>query len=89
MANRLRLPSSNFHVRPATSADVPAMTDTFLHSFNAPFWQYFIPDTTFNRKWWDEAFQMGLDDPTVRSFVVTDSDANDRVVAFSRWVPMS
>ena len=80
------LADSRFQIRPATKDDVPAMTDVFFHSFNAPFWQYFIPDTPYMRRWWDEAWTIGLDNPTDRTFVAVDTANSDKVIGFSRWM---
>ena len=38
------------------------------------------------RKWWSEAWQLGLDNPTDRTFVVEDTDNQNKLVAFSRWM---
>ncbi|KAF3769709.1 acyl-CoA N-acyltransferase [Cryphonectria parasitica EP155] len=76
---------SRFQIRPASTADVPAMTDVFFSAFNAPFWQYFMPDTPYMRGWMDRTWAKGLNYPTDRTFVVVDAEAGDRIVAFSRW----
>lgn len=86
MANTLKLAGPQFHIRPATKEDVPGLTDVFFHSFNAPFWQYFMPDNANNRKWWSEGWTISLENPTDRNFVVEDTQANNRIVAFSRWI---
>ena len=79
-------PSSQFRIRPAKKDDSSAMTDVFFHSFNAKFFQYFIPDTTWNREWWDAAWALSIDNPTDRNFVIEDTAHGDRIVAFSRWM---
>ncbi len=38
------------------------------------------------RKWWHEAWLMGLNNPTDRTFVVEDTENDNRIVAFSRWM---
>lgn len=80
------LADSRILIRPATKDDIKDMTDVFFYSFNAPFWQYFIPDTPYFRGWWDEAWKMGLENPTDRSFVAVDTTNGDKVVGFSRWM---
>ncbi|EMC95807.1 hypothetical protein BAUCODRAFT_24807 [Baudoinia panamericana UAMH 10762] len=82
----LKLAEPRFRIRGAEVEDVPAMTDVFFHSFNAPFWRYFIADNPVNRKWWDDSWTMGIQNPTDRSFVVEDTDKSNRIVAFSRWM---
>ena len=54
--------------------------------FNAPFWQYTWPDKTTSRQWLDQAWSLGLDNPTDRTFVVKDTENDNRIVAFSRWM---
>lgn len=80
--------ADHIRIRPATKADAPAMTEVFFRSFNAPFWQYFMPGTPFVREWWTAAWTQGLDSPRDRTFVAVDvgAEAGDRVVGFSRWV---
>ncbi|KAK3110834.1 hypothetical protein LTR53_014471 [Teratosphaeriaceae sp. CCFEE 6253] len=80
------LDDQRFRMREARKADVSAMTDVFFHSFNAPFWQYFLPETPDVRRWWDQGWALGIDSATDRSFVVEDSEQGDRIVAFSRWM---
>lgn len=90
MADDLKLAGPQFLIREAKKEDAPAMTDVFFHSFNAPFFQYFTPDRPKFRQWWDEAWAMGLDNPTDRSFVVEDTAHGHKIVAVSRWmVPQS
>ncbi|KAK4539235.1 hypothetical protein LTR36_000863 [Oleoguttula mirabilis] len=86
MASNLRLAGSRFRVREASKADVSGMTDAFFNSFNAPFWRYFTPDTPDKREWWNDAWTMGIENPTDRSFVVEDTEEGNTVVAFSRWM---
>ena len=86
MAEELKLAGSRYNIRPATKDDVKSMTEVFFNSFNQPFWQYFISDSPGNRQWWDEAWEMGIDNPTDQSFVVEDTKNGNRVVAFSRWM---
>lgn len=61
------------------------MADVFFRSFNAPFFQYLMPDTPPMRAWWAAGWCKGLDNPTDRTFVAVDTEAGDAVVAFSRW----
>ncbi|KAH9825464.1 acyl-CoA N-acyltransferase [Teratosphaeria destructans] len=87
MAGPLKLADpERFRIREAKEQDVSAMTEVFFRSFTAPFWQYFIPDKDWSRKWWDEAWMMGLQNPTDVSFVVEDTQKSNKIVAFSRWV---
>ena len=44
-----------------------------------------MPNNEPHRRWWNEAWTMGLDNPTDRTFVVIDRERDDEVVAFSRW----
>jgi hypothetical protein len=100
-----RADSTRFAIRPATKADVPAITDCFLKSmyqserhavielyqligsgFNAPFWQYTWPDDSKSRKWLNEAWTIGIDNPTDRTFVVEDTQNGNKIVAWSRWM---
>jgi hypothetical protein len=79
-----------FRVRDAATDDVSYMTEVFFRSFNQPFWQYFVPDQPMFRKWWDDSWTIGIENPTDRSFVVEDTQDNNKIVAFSRWmVPQS
>jgi hypothetical protein len=48
--------------------------------------QYLFPDIPEVRSWLDEAWRLGLKNPTDRTFVAVDPQENDRVVAFSRWM---
>ncbi|KAK5124551.1 hypothetical protein LTR85_001768 [Meristemomyces frigidus] len=86
MANDLKPAASRFMIREAKKEDVSSMSDVFFHSFNAPFWQYFIPPTPEKRKWWDDSWLMGIENPTDRSFVVEDTERGNKIVAFSRWM---
>lgn len=86
MGEPLRLADLRFKVRPVIKDDIPAITDVFFHSFNARFWQYFIPDKPAFRRWWNEAWALGVDNPTDRTFVVEDTAQANRIVAFSRWM---
>lgn len=63
------------------------MAEVFFRSFNAPFWQYLIPDTPFMRSWWVQGWTKGLDNPTDRTFVAVDTrpEADGKIVGFSRW----
>lgn len=38
------------------------------------------------REWWNQAWRLGLENPTDQTFVAEDTQDNDCVVAFSRWV---
>lgn len=38
------------------------------------------------RTWWKEAWQIGLDNPTDRTFVAEDTENQNRIVGFSRWM---
>ena len=58
----------------------------FATGFNAPFWQYLFPDDEAKRHWLDNAWAIGIDNPTDRSFVVEDMEKGNRIVAFSRWM---
>lgn len=78
--------AEHIRIRPATKADAPAMAEVFFRSFNAAFWQYFMPDTPLTRAWWTEAWTKGLDSPRDRTFVAVDTQAEGRVVGFSRWI---
>ena len=87
MASDLKLADTDrYRIREATTNDVSAMTEVFFHSFNAPFWQYFMADNPANRQWWDKGWTMGIESPTDISFVVEDTQSNNRIVAFSRWM---
>ncbi|KAK6431315.1 hypothetical protein LTR95_012526 [Oleoguttula sp. CCFEE 5521] len=86
MASSTSLPP-NLHIRPATGSDIPSLTSSFYTSFGlAPFMAYLFPRSPYFDKWWNEVFLLGLQNPTDRTFVVTDSNAGDKVVAFSRWM---
>jgi len=45
MLSTLQFPGLRFRTREAKGEGVCRMTDVFFRSFNAPFLQYFIPDT--------------------------------------------
>jgi hypothetical protein len=38
------------------------------------------------RSWWKDAWIMGLENPTDRTFVVEDTSAGNRIIGFSRWM---
>ena len=86
MVPPLSLAGLQFLIREARKEDVAGMTEAFFRSFNAPFWQYFIPDNARNRQWWQDAWAIGLENPTDRSFVVEDTENGNTIVAFSRWM---
>ncbi|KAF2722390.1 hypothetical protein K431DRAFT_284078 [Polychaeton citri CBS 116435] len=81
-----KLANPSHIIRPATKADIPGMTDCFFHSFNAKFWQYFMPDNEHLRWWWDKSWEKGLDNPTDVNFVAIDTEKGDKVIGFSRWM---
>ncbi|OQN97004.1 hypothetical protein B0A48_16978 [Cryoendolithus antarcticus] len=86
MASATSFPA-NLHIRPATESDIPSLTANFYTSFgHAPFMAYLFPKSPYFDKWWNEVFALGLQNPTDRTFVATDSNAGDKVVAFSRWM---
>ncbi|KAK5168973.1 uncharacterized protein LTR77_006282 [Saxophila tyrrhenica] len=82
----MKLADPQYRIRPANKEDIPGLTEVFFRSFNAPFWQYLFPDTALMRQWWHQAWQISLDNPTDRTFVVEDTSSNDQIVAFSRWM---
>lgn len=84
MAQPHALPA-HIHIRPATKEDAPAMADVFFRAFNAPFFQYLMPDTPPMRAWWAAAWRKGLENPTDRTFVAVDTEAGGAAVGFSRW----
>ncbi|KAK4574194.1 hypothetical protein LTR86_001955 [Recurvomyces mirabilis] len=91
MVASLKLAGPRFRAREAMKNDVSDMTEVFFRSFNAKFWQYFLPvpspnDNPGGRKFWDESWAMGIDNPTDRSFVVEDTENGNKIVAFSRWM---
>ena len=78
-----------FNIRPATSKDVDEMANLFFSSFTPShmFWQVMLKDNETARAWWSKAWKMGIEeDPATRTFVVEDTAANAKLVAFSRWV---
>lgn len=77
---------THFHIRPATPADFPSMTEVMYRSFNAPFWAYLMPDDDIHRRWWDESWKVSHENPTDRQFVVEDLQNDKKIVAFSRWM---
>lgn len=81
---------ARIRIRPAAKDDAPALADVFFRAFNAPFFQYLMPDTPALRAWWAAAWRKGLDNPTDRTFVAVDTEAGGDggaavVVGFSRW----
>lgn len=38
------------------------------------------------RKWWNDAWTMGLENPTDRTFVAVDTENGSKIVGFSRWM---
>lgn len=49
-----------------------------------------FPNNEYMRKWFADSFQISLDNPTDRGFVIEDTQKSNRIVAFSRWmVPQS
>ena len=77
---------SRYRIREATKDDVHGMTEAFFRSFNAPFWQHFMPDTPEKRKWWDEGEIISMNNPTDVNFLVEDTENNNKIVGFSRWM---
>ncbi|KAK5704289.1 hypothetical protein LTR97_003305 [Elasticomyces elasticus] len=82
----LKLAEPRFRIRDAKKEDAPAMTEVFFRSFNALFWQYFMPDTAVLRQWWTDGWQAGVLSSTDQSFVVEDTEKDNKIVAFSRWM---
>lgn len=62
------------------------LSELIEKGFNARFWQYLWPDKPIYRQWLDDAWSLGLNNPTDRTFVVEDTENDNQIVAFSRWM---
>jgi hypothetical protein len=83
--------AAGFAVREATLADVQDLTRLWYASFNPshPFWEVMTPDDAATRRWWHEAWTMGIaaGPAMLRTFVVEDLSRDRGLVAFARWSP--
>lgn len=85
MAQHPQLASTRYHIREATWDDAEGYLDCFFNSFNAPFWQYFIPNQPSHRQWMKDSYKLSLENPTDINFVAIDT-TNGKIVGLTRWM---
>jgi len=74
--------TSRYDIRPATAADVPAMVELYYQSFyvSHPFWRALMPRTRSVDEWWRVTFEMGIENPKARTFLVIDRQPRENAV---------
>ncbi|KAF2487360.1 acyl-CoA N-acyltransferase [Neohortaea acidophila] len=86
----LHLSGDRFHIRPAKKEDAEAMTGVYYNSealdITAMPKTAEVPNTHAIHQWWNDAWRIGLDNPTDRTFVVEDTQNDNKIVGFSRWM---
>ena len=44
-----------------------------------------MPENESRRRWWNKAWELGIESPSDRTFVVEDRENDNKILAFSRW----
>lgn len=74
-------------LEPATAEDIPAITSVWYAAFSTPAMLALFPDTPNVRRWWDDTNREDLLNNPFRVYLkVVDTAADNRLVAYGKWV---
>lgn len=81
-------PTTTLKLEPVTPDDISDITNLWYAAFGTPEMLRIFPDTPGVRRWWDEANRNDLlHKPATRRYLkVVDTAADNRLVAYGKWV---
>ncbi|KAL2005066.1 hypothetical protein VTN00DRAFT_2916 [Thermoascus crustaceus] len=78
---------STLKLEPATVEDIPDITNVWYAAFSTPAMLALFPDTPAVRRWWEDANENDLLNNPFRVYLkVVDTAADNRLVAYGKWV---